>query len=215
VPGLPLQTDGFVLLKRPPTDAFQGFQVFSPEHGSLLVHQRLPKSSGRPAATAAKASATSVALDLFDEVSLRLESSNQGQTWFVLEVRLITRRAELGRSYETLRHASALAALVARNPVHEDSRAQVAALLRQAFAAFAAGARPDLVWFKSLYCFARDEGYPVKQQWFPTLAAADREAVAALLNLPLAGQTAPTAAVARLQQRLADYLRGHTEILLD
>jgi len=215
VPGLPLQTDGFVLLKRPATDAFQGFHVFSPEHGSLLVHQRLPKSSSRSAASAAKAAATSVALDLFDEVSLRLESSNQGQTWFVLEVRLITRHAELGRSYDTLRHASALAALVARNPVHEDSRAQVAALLRQAFTAFAAGARPDLVWFKSLYCFARDEGYPVKQQWFPTLAAADREAVAALLNLPLAEQTAAAVAVARLQQRLADYLRGHTEILLD
>jgi hypothetical protein len=215
VPGLPLQTDGFVLLKRPPTDTFQGFNVFSPEFGALLVHQRLPKSSARSAASAAKATATSVALDLFDEVALRLESSNQGQTWFVLEVRLITRHADLGRSYETLRHASALAALVARNPVHEDSRIQVAALLRQAFAAFAAGARPDLVWFKSLYCFARDEGYPVKQQWFPTLAAADREAVAALLNLPLAEQTASLVAVARLQQRLADYLRGHTEILLD
>ena len=99
--------------------------------------------------------------------------------------------------------------------MHEDSREQVAALLRQAFASFAAGARPDLVWFKSLYCFARDEGYPVKQQWFPTLSPADREQVATLLNQPLADQTAPIAVVTRLQQRLEDYLRGHTEILLD
>ena len=212
MPGLPLQTDAFVLLKRPPSDAFQGCNVFSAEHGALLVHQRLPK---RSAAKASKTGATTVALDLFDEVSLRLESSNQGQTWFVLEARLLTRPAGIGRSYETLRHASALAALVARNPVHEDSRDQVAALLRQAFASFAAGARPDLVWFKSLYCFARDEGYPVKQQWFPTLTAADGEVVATLLNQPLAGQSTPAAAVARLAQRLEDYLRGHTEILLD
>ena len=209
MPGLPLQTDAFVLLKRPPSDAFQGFNVFSAEHGALLVHQRLPKR------TASKTGSTTVALDLFDEVSLRLESSNQGQTWFVQETRLLTRHAGIGRSYETLRHASALATLVARNPVHEDSRAQVAALLRQALASFAAGARPDLVWFKSLYCFARDEGYPVKQQWFPTLPAADRADVAGLLNRPLAEQTATPVAVARLQNRLEDYLRGHTEILLD
>ncbi len=210
MPGLPLQTDGFVLLKRPPTDAFQGFNVFSAEHGALLVHQRLSRGRG----TTAKTTVTTVALDLFDEVSLRLESSNQGQTWFVQETRLITRHADLGRSYETLRHASALAALVARNPVHEDGRTQVAALLRQAFASFAAGARPDLVWFKSLYCFARDEGYPVKQQWFPTLPATDREDVATLLNRPLAEQTASIAAVTRLQLRLEEYLTGHTEILL-
>ena len=104
MPGLPLQTDAFVLLKRPPTDAFQGCQVFSAEHGALLVHQRLAR----------KAAATSVALDLFDEVALRLESPNQGQSWFVLEARLLTRHPALGRSYETLRHASALATLVTR-----------------------------------------------------------------------------------------------------
>jgi hypothetical protein len=214
VPGLPLQTDAFVLLKRPPTDAFQGLQVFSAEHGSLLVHQRLPKSGAKSAAPS-KASAGRVTLDLFDEVSLRLESSNQGATWFVTEARLITRHAEIGRSYATLRDASALAALVARNPVHEDSRDAVAALLRTAFASFAAGSRPDYVWFKSLYCFARDEGYPVKQQWFPTLPSEDRDAVATLLNRPLAEQTATPEAVARLQRRLEEYLTGHTEILLD
>ena len=205
MPGLPLQTDAFVLLKRPPSDAFQGFNVFSAEHGSLLVHQRISK----------KSASTAVALDLFDEVSLRLESSNQGQTWFVQEARLLTRHAELGRSYDTLRHASELAALVVRNTVHEDSRAQVGALLRQALSSFASGARPDLIGFKSLYCFARDEGYPVKQQWFPTLPAEDRAAVAMLLNRPLTEQTAPVPVVTRLRARLEEYLRGHTEVLLD
>ena len=87
--------------------------------------------------------------------------------------------------------------------------------LNGSFTSFATGARPDFVWFKSLYCFARDEGYPVKQQWFPTLPVADREAVATLLNRPLAEQTATLAAVARLQKRLEEYLTGHTEILLD
>jgi recombinational DNA repair protein (RecF pathway) len=205
VPAQTLTTDAFVLLKRPPADTFQSFAVFSAEHGALTILQRVSK----------KSASTSVALDLFDEVSLLLESSNQGRTWFVKEARLVTRHANLGRSYETLREASALTSLIARNPVHEDSRASVATLMRTALEAFAEGARPDFVFFKSLYRFARDEGYPLKQQWFPTLSSADRVEVAKLLNRPLAEQTATTAVVARLQRKLEDYLRGHTEVLLE
>lgn len=206
MPSLPLQTDAFVLLKRPPSDSFQSLTVYSATQGALLVLQRIPK----------KASASASApLDLFDEASFALESSNQGQTWFVKEARLITRHPDLGRSYETLRLASALTALVARNAVPDESHAAVAALLRQALASFAAGARPDLVWFKSLYRFARDEGYPVKEEWFPSLPATDRETVATLLNRPLSDQSADLATVTRLTQRFEHYLRGHTEILLD
>ena len=205
MPAQSLPTEAFVLLRRPPAESFQSHTVFSPEHGTLTVLQRLAK----------KSAATSITLDLFDEAALLLESSNQGRTWFVKEATLITRHADLGRSYETLRLASALSALIARNPVHEESRRAVAELLRGAFAAFASGPRPDVVFFKSLYRFARDEGYPLKQQWFPTLPATDRESVATLLNRPLAEQTAEPATVTRLQRQLEDYLRGHTEILLD
>lgn len=205
MPGLPLQTDAFVLSKRPPADTFQTFNVFSAEHGALLVLQRLAK----------KSAGTAVALDLFDEASLLLESSNQGRTWFVKETRLVTRHPDLGRSYETLVAASALASLVARNPVPEESRLAVASLLRTALAALATGARPDIVYLKSLYCFARDEGYPLKQQWFPLLPAADRATVAPLLNRTLSDQTAPPAVVHALQRNLENYLSSHTDILLD
>ena len=205
MPAPTLQTDAFVLFKRPPTDTFQSFNVFSPEHGALLVLQRVAK----------KGAASAVPLDLFDEASLFLESSNQGRTWFVKEARLVTRHPHLGRSYETLVAASALASLVARNPVHEESRVAVARLLRTALASLADGARPDIVYFKSLYCFARDEGYPVKEQWFPLLPDDDRNAVAPLLNRALSEQTAAPELVRHLQRGLEDYLRSQTEILLD
>lgn len=204
MPAQTLQTDGFVLLKRAPSDSFQSFTLFSAEHGSLLILQRIGK----------KATAGSVPLDLFDEVTLMLESSNQGQTWFVKEARLIARPVGIGRGYESLRFASVLSGLVARNQVEPESRERVATLLRTAFAAFAAGARPDVVYFKSLYVFARDEGYPLNQDWFPTLSAEDRAAVATLLNRPLAEQTATPALVTRLQAQLERYLSGHTDIII-
>jgi recombinational DNA repair protein (RecF pathway) len=205
VPAQSLQTTAFVLLKRPPTDAFQAFTVFSSEHGSLFALQRIPK----------KSSGSHVVLDLFDEASLTLESSNQGQTWFIKEIELLHRPTGIGRSYDALRLASALSALIARNAVDEASRPAVADLLRTAFGAFSSASRPDIVYFKSLYRFARDEGYPLKQQWFSTLPASDRNDVAHLLNRPVADQTATPEIVARLQRRLEEYLRGHTEILVE
>lgn len=169
--------------------------------------QRLPKK---------KAGGNILApLDLFDEAALILESTNQGRTWFVKECRLLNRAVGIGRSYDALLHASAFSALIARNHVSEESRAPVAALLRQAFAAFNTAERPDIVHFKAVYCFARDEGYPIKQHWLPTLPSTDRRLVAELLNQPTAGQTAADVAVTRLQNRLEEYLRGHTEILFD
>ncbi len=205
VPAQSLQTDGVVLLKHPPADAFQQFAVFSAEHGTLVVLQRVAKRSASMA----------TALDLFDEVALMLETSNQGRTYFVKEARLLTRYAEIGRSYDALRLASALATLVARNAVHEESRAGVAKLLRLAFEAFGSSDRPDIVYLKSLYRFARDEGYPMKEEWFSTLPTSDRAALTTLLNRPVAEQTAAADVVARLQRRLEDYLRNHTEIFME
>lgn len=204
MPGPTHTVDAWVLAKRPPSDAFQTLTVFSVADGAVHALQRLSRKSTPVAA-----------LDLFDEASLVLEAPPQGQAFFVKEARLLQRCSGLGRSYDHLRLASAFAGLVARNPVSEESRADVYALLGLAFNAFAGSDRPDIVYLKSLYRFCRDEGYPLKQAWAPTLPPADRAVLVALLNQPLDRQTAEPRVVARLQRRLEDYLRGETEILLD
>jgi hypothetical protein len=204
VPGQTLTTEAFVIEKRPPADAFQTFGLFSEEHGNLLALQRVAR----------KPSSSHVAPDLFDEVSVMLESSNQGRTWFVKEVRIRARREGIGRSYDALRFASALVAVIGRNPVHEESRPHVAQLLRTALDAFASAERPDVVHLKSLYLFARDEGYPVKQEWLPSLPAADRGIAASVLNRRLEEQESTQADVGRLRRSLEVYLGGHTEIII-
>jgi recombinational DNA repair protein (RecF pathway) len=205
MPGRPLQTEAFVLTRKPPADRFQQLTVFSAHHGGLLCLRRL----------ATKSAPTSAILDLFDEAELWLESSNEGRTWFVKEARVLARHDAIGRSYDTLRLASAFAATIARNPVHEESRENVYSLLRQTFAAFGSTSRPDLVYLKALYCFARDEGYPVKQEWWQGLPVAARASASEMLNQPVAGQTVPPSAVATLIRQLEDYLRTHTEILME
>jgi hypothetical protein len=204
VPGQTLTTEAFVMEKRPPADAFQTFGLFSAEHGGLLALQRIAK---RP-------SATHVSPDLFDEIHVMLESSNQGRTWFFREARIVTRRAAIGRSYDSLRYASALAAVIGRNPVHEESRENVSRLLRAAFNAFAAPGRPDVVYLKSLYLFARDEGYPVKQEWLPSLKEPDRAVASAVLSRKVKEQDSPEADVERIRGSLEGYLGTHTEIII-
>ena len=204
MPGQQIQTTAFVLARQPSgSDAFEQLTAFAADHGVLHLLRRI-KQGKTP----------SVPLDLFDEAELWLESSNQGRTWFIKEHRLIQRHDGIGRSYETLKAAAALGTLLGRNPVPDESRADVADLLRTSLAALAAGGRPDIVWLKALYCLLRDEGYPVKQQWWPQLEPADRDAAAQLLNQPLAAQTADAATVARLTHRLEAWLKAETEIRL-
>ena len=190
--------------KRPPTDAFQAFGLFSAEHGNLLALQRIAR----------KPSPAHVAPDLFDTISAMLESSNQGRTWFVREVRIVARRAAIGRSYDALRFASALVAVISRNPVHEESRPNVEEGCLSVKGLSWPIVRPDVVHLKSLYRFARDEGYPVKQDWLPSLPAADRAAATAVLNRPLSEQDRPAADVARIRRSLEDYLGSRTEIAI-
>lgn len=213
MPGASLQTDAFVLHKRPPSDAFIALTVFSADKGLLQVQQRLPKRTPAAPRKASGGAAVNHPLDLFDEAALLLESTNEGRTWFVKEARLLARPDAIGRDYETLRCASEFAALIRRHPGPEESHARIAALLRTAFAAFAAGRRPDIVYFKSLYLFSRDEGYPVREEWLTRLSSTDRAATEAILQQPVAAQTAAPEEVARLRRRLEDYLRGFTEIL--
>jgi hypothetical protein len=204
VPGLTLTTEAFVIEKRPPSDAFQALGLFSAEHGNLMALQRVPR----------KPSPSHVSPDLFDEISAMLESSNQGRTWFVKEVRINTRRSAIGGSYDALRFASALVSVISRNPVHEESRENVARLLRGALDAFCGAVRPDVVHLKSLYVFARDEGYPVKQEWLPSLPADDRAVAAGALGRRLGEQDSSPEEVARIRRSLEDYLGASTEIVI-
>jgi hypothetical protein len=212
MPGQQLQTSAFILARQASgSDAFEQLTAFSAEQGVLHCLARVGQSSSARRSSAQRSEGR---LDLFDEAELWLESSNQGRTWFIKEHRHLQRHEGVGRSYDALKSAAALGTLLARNPVPDESRDAVAVLLRTSFAALAAGGRPDIVWLKSLYCLLRDEGYPVKQQWWPQLPEADRDIAARLLNQPLAEQTDDPAAVARIVRRLEDWVAAETEIRL-
>jgi recombinational DNA repair protein (RecF pathway) len=204
--GQSLQTTAFVLGRAPTgSDKFEQVPVFSATEGLLLCLRR----------QSTKTAGQATPLDLFDEAELWLESSNQGRTWFIKEHRHLTRHPGIGRSYAALQAAASLARLIQRNPVPDESRAPIAALLCQTFHALDRGHRPDLVWLKALYCFLRDEGYPVKQHWWQQLAAGDRILATQLLHQPLAGQEPDATLVRRLTRHLTDWVARDTELRIE
>lgn len=197
-----LATSAIVINRTESGDKWMRLVNFSADHGNLdcLVRRSQQPTSKSPT------------LDLFDEAHLSLESTNQGRTWFIKEATVDRRRAGLGNSYEALTHACRFARILVRNPVHDESRRTVHALLERALDAWETCARPDCVYFKSLFLLARDEGYPVQQDWWPRLDSDDRHAAESILRTPVSKQEIQVATVSRLTDALEHYLHHHTEI---
>jgi len=197
-----LSTPATVLHRSISGDHWVRLQFLAVDHGRLdcLIRNSKRSSSNLPM------------LDLFDDVQLALESRNEGRTWFIKEAAVLRRRPGLGRSYEGLRHACRFATIIRDNPGPAESRLPVYELLHRSLDAWETGLRPDVVYLKSLYLLARDEGYPVAQEWRTRLSPSARSLALSLLGAPVEGQTSDAEAVAELTQNLEEYLRHHTEI---
>jgi recombinational DNA repair protein (RecF pathway) len=198
--------EGIVLNREPAGEKFVRLSLFSAERGVVTCLLRLP--GPRPSATA------SYQPDLFDDAQLVVETPTGGSIGFVKEARLVERRSDLARSYEALTRACAFAKLLLRNPLHDDSRPAVYRLLHEALAAWSTGERPEIVAIKTLYRLARDEGYPVKQEWWTELPTSERVAAAEALNQPLAEQTIDPPTARTLLASLESYLENRADLIV-
>lgn len=196
VSALTLSTDFIVLDRTTSGDAWLRLTVFAPVEGKLECMQRV---TSRPSSAAPM-------LDLFDTVRATLETRNQGRTWFVREAITMRRRTGLGTSYEALTLACRFARVIARNPMHDESRVTVAGLLERALEAWETGVRPDAIYFKSLFLLARDEGFPVRESWIRNLAEVDRTMADAILRQPAGAQVVLLSDAKRLTGALEGYL---------
>ena len=158
-----LSTEGFVLDRQETGESYRRYQVLSREHGLLLclkrqAVKRAPRSQP----------------DLFDLAVLELEQPARSKSWFIREYRLLKRHSAIGGNYGALRYASEFSRILVKNLEHAESFAGIYRLCVRAFESWEAGVRPEVVFFKCLYVFAREEGYAVKQQWRASLSPANK-----------------------------------------
>lgn len=200
MPG-PIETmEGVVLLREASGETWDRITLLSPDTGIVQFLQRRSKKAGM------------TTLDLFDRVSVVIERKDGSATRFSREIRILRRLSGLGQRYESLRESCQFARILMDNPVHEDSRHEVHDLLERALTAWERGDREDIVAFKSLFVFARGEGYAVREDWWQRLPARERGWATLLLNRPTCEVELERDQVATVRESLEHYLRHFTEI---
>lgn len=203
MPGRPISTEGFVLSKTASGETHLRYQVFSEEHGLILCLKRQTAKSPPKAQP-----------DLFDHAALDLEQPQDSRTYFIRDYRVLRRHAAIGGDYRTLVYASQFAAMLVKNLTHLERFEKTYRVCGQALDHWDKESRPEVVFFKSVYLFAREEGYPVKEDWWRRLPKKERETATAVLKAPVDEQTSSKESVEGLVARLKGWLGGHTDILV-
>ena len=154
--------------------------------------------------------------DLFDTAEIDLETSKQGNALFVRDYRTLNRRSAIGTNYRKLQSASEFCALLAKNGPHMGEYAQLYQLAERSLDAFAERATPSIVLLKSVYLLLKDEGYPVRESWWPQLPGNLRATSKTLLNQPTpdSAEKETLQACEAITQNLFRWLQRETDLML-
>ncbi|MBL4575651.1 MAG: hypothetical protein JKY51_06085 [Opitutaceae bacterium] len=201
MPSLLLSIEGIVLSKELSGDSWLRLIVFSAQNGNVLCLKRLSQRKSLDSS-----------IDFFDELQLNLESRNQGRSWFISEYHHLNNSQEIGKNYDALIHASRFTKILAGNTLHEESRRPVYQLFKNALSAWRTGIRPEVTLLKSIYILARDEGYPVKEDWCEKLPTRDRASLRSILSSPVVEQKTSEQEAHSLLLSLEHYLNHYTDI---
>ena len=194
-----------VLRITPSGESFQKISVLTEESGYILCLNRISKKNpllGKP--------------DLFDTASIQIESSRQGTARFVKEYRILQRRCTIGQSYRKLHYASAFCSLIAQNAPHMAEPTLLYRITKRTLDAFAQKELPEIISLKALYLLLKDEGYPVRESWWPQLPTHLREPARQLINHP-SPESASEKQIkmcTEINQNLRNWLSRETDLLL-
>ena len=202
---MPKHEEALVLKTEPSGESFLKLYVLTAESGIFLCMKRISKKIN-----------TSITPDLFDTAVILLETSQQGTMRFVKEYQLRQRRDIIGQNYRSLRSASRLSQLLVTNASHMPESEWLFTLTERAFDAFAAGKAPDVVLLKSLYLLLKDEGYPVRESWWPTLRTDLRETAKRLLSKPSPPHIDKTEQdiCESIEHHLTQWMRHQTDLII-
>lgn len=197
-------SEAIVLKLTPSGERFTQVDLLSPQFGLCRLLKRNRSKTG------------GFAIDLFDQGEAQVdhkpsESVNRG---FLTDFTVSKKRSGLGKSYRLLQAASWMSGMLLRNPMHEETCEDLYRLAEKAFDALDLNSSPHAVMLKTLYVFARDEGYPVLEDWASKLPSQLARTVATLLNTPLAEINLEQESQRAAFDSLAQYVEHHTHINL-
>lgn len=171
------QFSGFILDRVVQGEKFWRVVILSREYGAQPCLVRI-----------AGKNKTTCVPDLFDEAEILLSPPKTGtdsSLRFAKEYRLVKRNVGISRNYAALVCASKFAGVLAKNTFPQDSHENIFRLATNVFRAFGEKPNADASYLKALWTLARENGYPVREDWFENSCFEDRQGIAAVLKTPL------------------------------
>ena len=196
-----------ILSLTPSGESFLMLTVLSPEAGVFYCLKRISKN--KPAATASP--------DLFDTAEIELETSKQSSgARFIRDYRPLHRRTTIGHNYHKLQAASEFCNILTKNAPEMGDYATLYHLAERSLDAFAERATPTIVLLKSVYLLLKDEGYPVRESWWPQVPKHLRQTTKQLLNQPPPDEADESTlqACEAITQNLNRWLQRETDLIL-
>jgi recombinational DNA repair protein (RecF pathway) len=201
--GQSVQISGIILKKETSGEQFLKLTILSPDRGTVLAMFRRPKRNSR-----------SPMPDLFDQVEILLEIKGNEGFGFVKELTIHHQHRGLAKSFIALELACEWSAILIKNLPRETEMETIYQLFSKGLEAWEKRIHPEAIFLKSLFVYARDEGYAVKHDWFDKLTHSDRTEVAMMINTPIAELDVKPERVRFWIEQLKHYIQYYTDILI-
>ena len=192
-----------ILDKQPRAESSLFITAFSQEEGLVFVYKKMSSKK------------TSFAPDLFDEISCQVQMPNsETAVRFLKDFDVKKHRQGLSASYEKLCAASEISEIVKLNGAHIDETQTLAELLSITFDSIETAQNLDAVKIKFLYLLAKNQGYPVKEDFFASLPASEKSDFAEILKTPILQLSDKIQQAQRLYKILKYWVQENTDLSL-
>ena len=204
--GGPTELSGIALSSDPAGDRFVRIQIFDQSLGLSAALFRLPgKRSGQSAPP-----------DLFDDLECQLNPLRTGSSIpFVAEYQKARSYRELARNPDHFLSASEIARFYLNNGSHLLDPQPRLKLLRTALDSFSRSLVPKVVLLKLYFCFARDEGLPVRESWLCYLPQVLAEETRRALSRPVSEEGLDANRIEELVESIKLWMNAETELRVE
>lgn len=176
-------------------------EAFSPVFGLLRMIKKISRSK------------TSELPDFFNDLSMLTESDTPASLKFLREFSTLRRRGSISKSYEALANASAICACVIKNGINAEDAARLHLKLTSALDSIDSGSPPEIVRFKFMYLIDRDEGYPVREDFYENLSGPSKALMEIIVRTPSAQAAEFRSRTPDLLDKMCEWIYSNTDIL--
>ncbi len=177
--------------------------AFSSEEGLVVMFKKMSSKK------------TSLVPDLFDEISCQVQLPEANASInFLQQFDILEHRESIGISYEKLCCACELTSIVKLNGAHIYEKQSLFSLLSKALESIEKSTSLAEIKIKFLYLLVKEQGYPIKEDFFKSLPEEDKNKFASILKTPISSESTSDNNAEKLYNALKYWVQTQTDIIV-